>query len=84
MPTIGTREDAGERCRRTAVQGFIAVALIAGTGAAASVMTQGDPVNPAVLGSAVATAALTAVGAYGQRRLEAVFGRQQVRGEEEL
>lgn len=84
MPMTGIREDAGERCRRTAFQGVIAVALIAGAGAAASVLGQGDPVDPAVLGTAVATAVLTAVGAYSQRRLEAVFGHQQMRGEEEL
>ncbi|GAA1460548.1 hypothetical protein NE857_05570 [Nocardiopsis exhalans] len=84
MPTIGTREDASERCRRTAVQGVIAVALVAGAGAAASVLGQGNPVNPAVLGSAAVTAALTAVGAYAQRRLETVLGHRYGQGEEEL
>lgn len=73
-PTPGSRaetvQDARSRGWRTALQGALAAVLVAVAAVVADTVTPGEVIDWATLGAAAGTAALTAVAAWFQRRLE--------------
>ncbi|MFC7328152.1 hypothetical protein [Marinactinospora rubrisoli] len=64
------RADARSRAWRTTLQGLAAVVLVAVAGAVTNSVIAGAVIDWPVLGAAAGTAALTAVAAYVQRRVE--------------
>lgn len=70
MPTRETKSEAASRGVRTVVQGLVSVALVAVAGVVADQVTPGQVVDWVALGTAVATAAGTAIAAYVHRLLD--------------
>ncbi|GAB3213334.1 hypothetical protein GCM10027294_43910 [Marinactinospora endophytica] len=73
-PVSGTsaeaRADARSRAVRTVAQGLISVVLVAVAGVITDQVVVGQSITWPALAAAAGTAALTAVAAYVQRRLE--------------
>ena len=72
MATRETTVDARSRAVRTIVQGLISVALVAVGAVVVDQVTPGQVVDWVALGTAVATAAGTAITAYVHRLLSGV------------